>query len=330
MNLQVALIKHRNVLFLFLLLYNKIVSKLYILYDIIFIRVIVMKKIRMFMLSLASFSVFYSIFWYIFSLVYDHSKEHQYDGGTTSFMAGVKIPFAANIITIVIMFALVLIWYIYHKKDRTESVSNFIIFIICAIYLAFFIKGIADIFDGDAIWFSNWGDYSLAILLTSGFPLAVLVVPAFLHLIASFYTGGFDNVGEPYNIYGFIFTSIGVCYIPFFLIINFTNNKALLLDVFALNENGLIYTLIILTFVLCAGLRFNAITINIINIVMNFGFIISWIVIMAIHSDSAYIYLCSLNLIMAIPQAVLSIFILKHYIQVDRFYKGQTKNFLND
>ena len=193
-----------------------------------------MRKLRMVIMSLAAFSLFYTVFWYLFSVIYDHKYE-----SSIGFLKNVKLPLAANIFIILLMFAITLVWYLYHKKDRTESVSNFAILAIYVIYLVLYIVGIVDIYHRTGGWGSEWNGFASGILLTSGICLVIAVVPLFMHFIASIYTGGFDNVGEPYNIYGFVYTTIGLCYIPFFLIINFTNQNSLLLKVFALNENGL-------------------------------------------------------------------------------------------
>ena len=287
-----------------------------------------MKKLRMVILSLSAYSLFVSIFWLLYALVFNNS-----DYGNSlidnSLLNNLKIPFATNSLVILFMFGITLGWYIYHKKDRPESVTNAIIFILYLIYLGLYIFGIVDICK-NADLSSMCGSQSLIISITSGTGLALASFPTLMHLIASVYTGGFDNTDEPYNIYAFVYTIIGFCYITFFLTVTFIDTWYIFIDVFALNENGLIYTLIILTFILCAGLRFNAVTINIINITLTSGFVISWIIIIIIHNDVLYRFLCTFNLLMCIPLAVLSVFILKRYIQVDRFYKGRTKNFLDE
>ena len=288
-----------------------------------------MKKLRMVILSLSAFSLFYTLFWLLYTVVYDNSDyKVMYNKG--ALLSNLKMPFATNVFVVIFMFAITLIWYIYHKKDRPESISNAAIFILYLVYLGLYIFGLVDIYTKGNIFTNMYDSQSFTISITSGAGLAVATFPILMHLIASVYTGGFDNTDEPYNIYGFVYTTIGFCYILFFVIITFAHPWNVICDVFALTENGLIYTLIILTFMLCVGLRFNAVTIDVINIILNFGFVISWIVIIAIHKDGVYKYLCMLNLIMCIPLAVLSIFILKRYIQVDRFYKGRTKNFLNE
>ena len=287
-----------------------------------------MKKLRMVILSFSAFSLFYSIFFNLVCL----SVNNKY-GNNNDFINDICRPIASNVFVLLVMFAIILIWYIYHKKDRPESVTNFIIFLMFIIYLALFINGFykLDKFYG----FNDIHDSSLyanVLHIIPGMWMALGIFPAFLHFIASIYTGGFDNAEEPYNIYGFVYTIIGFCYIPSFIIAGLVGSGCEL-DLYILGKYGLIYTFIILTFILCAGLRFNAVTLNIINIVMNSGFVIAWFVIMVtLKGDGASIYalLCSLNLIMCIPQAVLSVLILRRYILVDRFYKGRTKNFLDE
>ena len=282
-----------------------------------------MKKLRIVVLSLSAFSLFYSLFWYIYSLVFNNSSADK-------FFLNIKLPISANIFTILFMFSCVLIWFIYQRKVREESVSNFIMFCLYLAYLILFIVGIVKISKMED---GLWKEYSYAVAVTSGFFLVVSIIPVFLHFVASICTGGYDNVEDPYNIYGFIYTIIGLCYIPFFLFLGLLGSKYKLspfIDVFVLNDNGLIYTFIMLTFILCAGLRFNMVVIDILNIIMEFSFIIWWIVIIANYKAGTYVYLSIVNIIMTVPLFVLSIFILHHYIFYDRFYKGQTKNFLKD
>ena len=283
-----------------------------------------MKKLRIVILSLSTFSLFYSVFWYIYAAIYNNKNSG------INFLSSVKKPFSTNIFTILFLFLCILAWYIYQRKVRLESVSNFIIFMLLLVYVILFIIGLANISNMEK---NIWREYSYAITISSNFWLVISFIPALLHFIASICTGGYDNVGEPYNIYGFIYTIIGLCYIPCILafgLLGRFNQFSPLYEVYDFLDNGLIYTFVILTFILCAGLRFNMVVIDILNIIFEFAFVIWWIVIITSYNDVTYRYLCSLNLIMAIPLFVLSIFILHHYICYDRFYKGQTKNFLDD
>lgn len=288
-----------------------------------------MRKIRLAVLLLISFSLFCSIFWNIFFLIYDSYFKYSH-----KFISSLEIPLSGNIIIIAIMFTIVLIWYIYHKKDRAESITNFLILAMYLIYLVFFVLGffkLKNAFTIDKEIGDIWKYYSYANYVSTGVMLVISIIPLLLHFAVSVATGGYDNVSEPDNIYGFIYTTIGLCYIPMILLLGCAE-KCELTDVYALNQNGLIYTFIFLTFILCAGLRFNSVVLDFLNIVMNFIFIVSWIVIICITKTNKliYFYLYSFNLIIIIPMFVLSFYILIHYVKIDRFYKGNTKNFLND
>ncbi len=283
-----------------------------------------MKKLRIVVLSLSAFSLFYSFYWLIYGAIYKSKMG-------ISFSKSINSPIASNIFVILFMFLIVLAWFIYQLKIRTESISNGIMLIVFLVYLGLFILGVFQVYNDMSIT-DEFKEYSFAILVSEGFWLAISAIPVLLHFIASVSTGGYDNVSEPYNLYGFLYTIIGFGYIPcilFFGLIASRYKSTPLLDVFALNDNGLIYTFVILSFILCAGLKFNLITINIINNIFYFTFIIWWIVIMSRY-NTINAYLCSLNLIMVIPMFVLSIFTFYYFMKVDRFYKGQTKNFLND
>ena len=288
-----------------------------------------MKKIRLAVLLLMSFSLFCSLFWNLFFLIYDSYFKYSH-----KFISSLDIPLSGNIIIIAIMFALVLVWYLYHKKDRAESITNIIIFLVYLVYLALFINGgfkLKNDYTLEKEIGDVWKYYSYVNYVSTGSMLAVSIIPVSLHLFASLGTGGYDNVSEPDNMYGFIYTTLGLCYILVLLLMGCTE-KCELTDAYALNQNGLIYTIIFLTFILCAGLRFNSVVLDIFNIVMNFIFIISWIVIICITKENTliYFYLYSYNLVFIIPMFVLSFYILIHYIKIDRFYKGNTRNFLND
>ena len=283
-----------------------------------------MKKLRIVVLSMTAFSLFYSFYWLIYGAIYKNKMG-------VSFSKEINNPIASNIFVILFMFLIVLAWYIYQLKIRSESVSNGIVFGIFLVYLVLFIIGISQVYNDTHIT-DEFKEYSLARIISIGGFLAISFIPALLHFVASVATGGYDNVSEPYNLYGFIYTIIGFGYIPvilFFGLVASRYKSTPLLDVFALNDNGLIYTFIILSFVFCAGLRFNLVIANIINNLFYFTFIIWWIVIMSKY-NTMNAFLCSLNLIMVIPMFILSIFTFYYFMKIDRFYKGQTKNFLND
>ena len=288
-----------------------------------------MKKIRLAVLSLMAFSLFCSIFWNIYFLIYDNCFSYNH-----KFISSLEIPLSSNIITIIVMSIIVVIWYIYHKKNRAESITNFLIFVLYSAYLVFFILGflhLKEAFTTSKEIGDVWKHYSYANYVSTGMMLAISFIPVLLHFIASICTGGFDNVGEPDNMFAFIYTTIGLCYIPTIIALGVAG-PCEIPNAFGLEGNGLIYTIIFLTFILCAGLRFNSAVLDIFNIVMNFIFIVWWIVIICITKESKglYFYLYSFNLIMIIPMFVLSFFIYNHYIKIDRFYKGRTKNFLNE
>ena len=298
-----------------------------------------MKKLRLVILFFAAFSLFINLFLHIAVLVYDNSYKTT-QVGYASLKDAIEVPFSANIFVTLVIFILVLIWYIYHRKDRAESITNFlimmlyiayaIIYVICAFRLnSSFMnieKAVGYTYNNDV-----WKYYSLAIFITSGMWLIISIIPVILHFIASVCTGGFDNVPEPDNIYGFMFTLIGICYLLTLLVLGLMGEYEFA-QILSLNENGLIYTFIVLTFILCAGLKFNFVVLDIFNIAVHSIYIIAWIVIIAIngHYYGIHRYLSIYNLLFLIPMAVLSVFILRHFLLVDRFYKGRTKNFLNE
>ena len=291
-----------------------------------------MKKIRLVILSLVTFSLFSTAFFYLFFLIYANKYNYNND-----FFKRLEITISSNIITTLIMFLIVLLWYLYHIKDRKESYTSGILLVIFIIYLALFINGYFKIDKNNFIGSDGFifKSFSFIIYYVSGIWLIVSLIPIALHLIASICTGGFDNVGEPDNIYGFIFTILGLCFIITLIAIALVDTyygDTLVSNVYSIEENGLVYSLIVLTFILCAGLRFNHIILNIINTVMNFTFVIWWICIMFSYKNDVLVcsYLALYNLIVLIPMFVLSIFIFKHYIQVDRFYKSRTKLYYKD
>lgn len=298
-----------------------------------------MKKLRLVILSFAIFSLFINMFLHLAIVIYDKSYE-SISTGYVPLKDAIEVPFSANIFVSFFMFIVVLIWYLYHRKDRAESITNFLIMIL---YIAYGIIYVICAFRLNSSFMNTekyvgyqsnndvWKYYSLAIFITSGMWLIISIIPVILHFIASVCTGGFDNVPEPDNIYGFMFTLIGICYLLTLLVLGLIGEHEFS-QILALNENGLIYTFIVLTFILCAGLKFNFVVLDIFNIVVHFIYINVWIGIMIIntHYYAIHRYLAFYNLIFLIPMAVLSIFILKHFIQIDRFYKGRTKNFLND
>ena len=294
-----------------------------------------MKKLRLVVLSFSAFSLFCSVFFNLAYIIYEN-KYVTYKGDPLNL---IKILFASNPIVFIVMFAIVLIWYIYHRKDRAESITNGLVLLMYVAYAVFFVLAILKLYD---IWGPNLrgkepydydaaASFSLAILLAPGAWNIIALIPLLSHFIASVSTNGYDNVSEPDNIYAFMYTTIGICYLGTLLLLNFTAHSRIFSAMFALNENGLIMTIMILTFILCAGLRFNSVVLNIFNIVMNFAFIIIWLVILIYNAyETLYVYMSLYHFIFIIPMAVLSIFILIHYIKVDRFYKGRTKNFLHE
>lgn len=277
-----------------------------------------MKKIRIVVVFFAGFALLYSLFWTIYLKAFNINDK---------LIDPVSVPIASNIFTFLIVFIPTFAWFIYELKLREESKTSFVIFIIHLAYAIIFLINLITILKSNIDIDSR--NYSLAILLTSGSWVVISVIPLFIHLVASVEMGGHDNVDEPTNIFGFFYTIIGFCYIAFILILNWLN-PPFVEEVFVLKENGLLYTLIILSYILVAGLRFNSVTLNILNITLNLIFTIWLIVIVCKYDENIHRYLCSLNLLITIPMLVLSVFILKRYIEYDRFYKGRTKNFLKD
>ena len=288
-----------------------------------------MKKLRLVILSLSSFSLICSTFFYIALFIYN--KTNNLNETITN---DVKIPIASNYFIFLSFFLIVLVWYIYHKKDRAESITNGLMLLIHLIYSIVFAFGLKEILGlenfnlvKDTLWYS----FSIILLLAPGMWIVISIIPTALHFIASIQTGGYDNVPEPDNIYGFMFTIIGICYILTMISISLTVQNDLFTSIFELYENGLIISLCILTFILCSGLRFNSAILDSFNILMQLTFTISWIVIPFYNSEYTRFqkYLCLYHLLMVTPMFVLSIFILKHYIQIDRFYKSRTSIFLD-
>lgn len=287
-----------------------------------------MKKLRLVILSFTAFSLFCSLFFNLAYVIYD--KENKLNN---ELINSIKRPLAGNLITFIVIFAIVLIWYLYHRKDRAESITNGLVFLMYLVYLVFFIFTALDyykLYQGSGynqLWFS----FSLIIFITPGMWLLVSIIPLFLHFIASVSTNGYDNVPEPDNIYGFMFTISGICYLATMIVVGVLGGNNITPSIFAFKENGLVMVFIVLTFILCAGLRFNFVILDIFNIVMHFAFIIIWFVIMLYNKYSGtQTYLAMYHFIFLIPMFVLSFFILNHFIKVDRFYKGITKNFLKD
>ena len=277
-----------------------------------------MKKIRIVVLFFSGFSFLYSIFWLIFLKCFNIND---------LLVDKINIPLSANALITSFVFIVTLIWYIYELKVREESISSFIIFIIYLAYSIIFLIDMINIYNKDLLIDSK--NYLFDFTLTSGVWIIISLVMVFLHFIASVEMNGHDNVDEPTNIFGFVYTIIGFCYIAFILILNVVNSYYIE-DVYVLRENGLLYTLVILSYILVAGLRFNSILLNILNIILNFIFTIWFMVVTFTYNENVCKYLCSMNVFLVLPMFVLSIFILIHYINYDRFYKGRTKNFLND
>lgn len=301
-----------------------------------------MKKIRIVILSITAFSLFCSLFFNLSYVIYD--KVYECDNVLIN---SVNRTISSHCLTFIILFLVTLGWYLYHKKDRPESVTNFMILLL---YIAYSVSFVFDIIDlvktykevvptsGTPEMLSKYLTYeicynfSLVILAAPGVWIIVLIIPAFFHFVASVCTGGFDNVPEPDNIYGFMYTVIGICYIVTFIMIGFITSIEDFTIMFALNDNGLIMTVIILSFILCAGLRFNSIVLNIFNIVANQVFIFVWLVILIYNTGYGWVerYHSIYHFVFIIPMSVLAVFILIHYLRIDRFYKGRTKNFINE
>ena len=203
-------------------------------------------------------------------------------------------------------------------------------FFVLAILKLYDIWGL-DLMGNESHGYDAAASFSLTILIAPGAWNIFALIPLLFHFIASVSTNGYDNVPEPDNIYAFMYTLIGICYLGTLILLNFTVHSSVFSAMFALNENGLIMTIMILTFILCAGLRFNSVVLNFFNIIMNFAFIIVWLIILFYNAyETLYSFMSLYHFIFIIPMAILSIFILIHYIKVDRFYKGRTKNFLKE
>ena len=302
-----------------------------------------MKKIRIVVLYMSAFSLFVSAFFNLAYVIFDKAYKLN-----NSLINSLVTPFASSFFVFLVMFIITLIWYLYHRKDRAESLTNGLILLMYLIYLAFFIVGVNklnNIFNdrstynelykfGLILGESNkniWFDFSIIILVIPGMWNVISVFPLALHFLVSIMTNGYDNVPEPDNIYGFMYTIIGICYLVTMLIVGSIASDSYITSIFAFLENGLIMTITTLTFILCAGLRFNSVVLDIFNIFMDFIIVIVWIVIMCINNYSgAQLYLITYHLLFNTSLFVLSFFVLNHYILVDRFYKGITKNFLKE
>lgn len=302
-----------------------------------------MKKLRLVILSLSVFFLFASAFFNLAYIIIDKTYKMN-----NELINAIRIPFASNFFVFLVMMLITLAWYLFHLKDRNESVTSGLVYLMYLVYLAFFIFAcikLNNIYQDVNIYnneyhFENyisgnpdiWFGMSLIILIVPGMWNIISVIPLTLHFIASVATNGYDNVPEPDNIYGFMFTVIGLCYLGAMVVTGFACQDSITASMFAFQENGLIMTIITLTFILCAGLRFNSIILDVFNIVMNFIFIIVWIIILCINKDytSVHIYYGMYHLIFIIPMFILSFFILNHFVKIDRFYKGRTKNFINE
>ena len=93
-----------------------------------------MKKLRLVILSFTAFSLFCSLFFNLAYVIYD--KENKLNN---ELINSIKRPLAGNLITFIVIFAIVLIWYLYHRKDRAESITNGLVFLMYLVYLVFFI-----------------------------------------------------------------------------------------------------------------------------------------------------------------------------------------------
>lgn len=285
-----------------------------------------MKKLRIVILSLMTFSLFCSLFFSYFNLYYD--IVNNYNG---EFLKKLDITIAANPIVYVVMFVVVLLWYVYHREDRNESITNGLILLMYLVYLALFIFSYITV-EGPSHNHEKYIVSSYIVFMVPGFWLIISIIPVTLHFIASVKTGGYDNVGEPDNMFAFMATLIGLTYIITLIltvfITYFYDSDSVILQVYSLDENGLVYTLIIVSFILCAGFRYNYNWVNLLNISMNFTFTIWWIVLVAKYNGVQRL-LATYNLIFIIPLFVLSIFIFIHYLNYDRFYKSRTKLYLD-
>lgn len=302
-----------------------------------------MKKLRLVILSLSIFSLFTSAFFNLAIRIMDKTYKMN-----NELINAVKIPFASNFFVFLVMMLITIAWYVFHIKDRNESITSGLVYLMYLVYLVFFIFACVKLYDiyqnigsyNEKYHLENyisnnpdvWLGMSIILLVVPGMWNLISVIPLTLHFIASVATNGYDNVPEPDNIYGFMFTTIGLCYLGAMVVTGFACKDSITATMFAFKSNGLIMTITTLTFILCAGLRFNSIILDVFNIVMNFIFIIVWIIILSINKSytSIHIYYGMYHLIFIIPMFVLSFFILKQYVLVDRFYKGITKNFLKE
>ncbi|MBP5445283.1 MAG: hypothetical protein J6Y28_03840 [Acholeplasmatales bacterium] len=287
-----------------------------------------MKKLRIVILSLSVFSLFCSAFFNLGYIIHDKTENMN-----NTLINSIKIPFGSNFFLFLVMFIIVLVWYLYHLKNRAESITNGIMLLLFLAYIVIGLIGLKELIDltkTEGVRDSVWFNYSLAILIAPGMWNIINFIPVLLHFIASVQTGGYDNVGEPDNPFGFMFTIIGLCYLITLITIGLAMHNDLFIGVFALYENGLITSLIMLVFILCAGLRFNSAILDAFNILMQFIFVISWIVIPLYNRDYLTVqkYFCIYHIVFVIPMFILSIFIFKHYIEIDRFYKSRTGVFL--
>ena len=236
-----------------------------------------MKKLRLVVLSLSVFSLFTSAFFNLAYIIFDKTYKMN-----NELINAIKIPFASNFFLFLVMTLITIAWYIFHIKDRNESITSGLVLLMYLIYLVLFIFAAIKLHDiyKDISTYSQtynldkyvsgnpdvWFSLSLVILVTPGMWNLISVIPLLLHFTASVATNGYDNVPEPDNIYGFLFTIIGLCYLGAMVITGFACYDSVTASMFAFKENGLIMTIITLTFILCAGLRFNSVILDVLGI----------------------------------------------------------------
>ena len=88
-----------------------------------------MKKLRLVILSLSIFSLFTSAFFNLAIRIMDKTYKMN-----NELINAVKIPFASNFFVFLVMMLITIAWYVFHIKDRNESVTNGLMLLMYLIY----------------------------------------------------------------------------------------------------------------------------------------------------------------------------------------------------
>ena len=101
-----------------------------------------MKKLRLVILSLSIFSVFTSAFFNLAYIVIDNTYNMN-----NELINAIRIPFASNFFTFLVMMLITLAWYLFHIKDRNESITSGLVLLMYLVYLVFFILACVKLYE---------------------------------------------------------------------------------------------------------------------------------------------------------------------------------------